>query len=160
MLAEAPTDQDWFEQLRGLPGFNEVNFWTPTLWGVRGLEPGDRFYFMLKHPIRKIGGFGLFVRYEDTPATVAWARYGEANGARSPQELVGRTRRYAGRHSTYFDAHVTDPTIGNIILSDADFLDEKDYFTPTEAGISFARTVVKQKYFPGLTVLSSDRIEL
>src|SRR5262249_31507008 len=95
-----------------------------------------------------------------TPATVAWARYGEANGARSLQELVGRTRRYAGRHSTYFDAHVTDPTIGNIILSDADFLDEKDYFTPTEAGISFARTVVKQKYFPGLTVLSSDRIEL
>jgi putative restriction endonuclease len=160
MLAVAPTDQEWFEQLRDMPGFDEVNFWTPTPWRVRGLKPDDRFYFMLKHPIRKIGGFGSFVRYEDSPASIAWARYGEANGVRSLHELVGRTRHYAGRHSTYFGVRETDPMVGNIILSDGEFFDEKDYFTAREAGISFAPTVVKQKYFPDLTVLSSGRGEL
>jgi putative restriction endonuclease len=102
----------------------------------------------------------LFVRYEDTPASVAWARYGEANGVRSLHELVGRTRHYAGRHSTDFDVRETEPMVGNIILSDGQFFDKKDYFTAEDAAISFPRTVVKQKYFPDLTVLSSGRGEL
>ena len=51
------------------------------------------------------------------------------------------------------------PTIGNIILSDAEFFDEKNYFTATAAGISFAPTVAKQKYFPDLTDLSSERVD-
>ena len=37
-----------------------VNFWTPTPWGVKGLRKGDRLYFMLKAPVRKIGGYGIF----------------------------------------------------------------------------------------------------
>ena len=76
MLAIAPTDLDWFQQLRQYPVAGTINFWTPTPWGVKQLKPGHLFYFLLKSPIRKVGGWGTFVAYEDLPASDAWNRYG------------------------------------------------------------------------------------
>ena len=74
MFAIAPTDLDWFYFLREEPTGRFINFWTPTPWGVRRMGQGDRLYFMLKAPIRKIGGFGLFARYEEMSASEAWGR--------------------------------------------------------------------------------------
>ena len=65
MFAIAPTDLDWFERIRTGPIGKTVNFWTPTPWEVKGFREGDRLYFMLKSPVRKIGGYGSFVRYLD-----------------------------------------------------------------------------------------------
>ena len=62
MFAIAPTDLDWFERIRTGPIGKTVNFWTPTPWEVKGFREGDRLYFMLKSPVRKIGGYGSFVR--------------------------------------------------------------------------------------------------
>jgi len=56
MIAIANTDLDWFELLSTEPPAPEINFWTPTGWNVGKLEKGDRLYFLLKAPIRKIGG--------------------------------------------------------------------------------------------------------
>ena len=66
MFAIAPTDLNWFQQLRteGVHG-NVINFWTPTPWNISRLKKGDKLYFMLKSPIRKIGGFGKFVEYKN-----------------------------------------------------------------------------------------------
>ena len=56
MFAVSPTDKNWFDFLKysGLNSF--VNFWTPTPWNIKQLNVGNRLYFMLKSPIRKIGG--------------------------------------------------------------------------------------------------------
>ena len=66
MFAISPTDLNWFQQLRteGLQG-NVINFWTPTPWNISRLKSGDNLYFMLKSPIRKIGGYGKFVEYKN-----------------------------------------------------------------------------------------------
>lgn len=155
MLAIAPTDQDWFDLLRERPGFRLVNFWTPTPWGVRGLRGGDRLYFMLKAPVRKIGGFGYFERYEDSTASGSWRAFGESNGVASLEELLVRTRYYAARHSVHFDT-VPDPTIGNIVLRDPVFFDPEAWFTAEAAGVAFAPTVVKLKYFPNLIQIGPE----
>ena len=65
MFAISPTDLNWFQQLRteGLQG-NVINFWTPTPWNITRLKSGDNLYFMLKSPIRKIGGYGKLVEYK------------------------------------------------------------------------------------------------
>ena len=73
-FAIAPTDLNWFERLRSGPAVAALNFWTPTPWNVAGLKPGDRLYFMLKSPIRKIGGYGVFVRYSEMTASDAGRR--------------------------------------------------------------------------------------
>ena len=74
MFAIAPTDLDWFERIRTGPIGGIVNFWTPTPWEVKGIPDGARLYFMLKSPIRKIGGYGSFVRYADATASEASRR--------------------------------------------------------------------------------------
>jgi putative restriction endonuclease len=63
MFAVALTDNRLLENLRTTAIGAVVNFWTPTPWNVRGLQPDDRLYFLLKSPIRKIAGHGEFRRY-------------------------------------------------------------------------------------------------
>ena len=89
MFAIAPTDINWFEQLRsnGLNG-NVVNFWTPTPWNIKNLKKGDKLYFMLKSPIRKIGGFGKFLQYKNMTTSAAWSIYGRDNGVENLTQLI------------------------------------------------------------------------
>ena len=103
---------------------------------------------MLKAPIRKIGGFGLFVRYENLLPSEAWERFGTDNGVRSLKELVTRTAHYAQRRSIS-----PDQKIGCTLLKDCRFLDDRDFVDHENYGIQFPRQVVKLKYFS-----QSDRI--
>jgi putative restriction endonuclease len=146
MFAIAPTDIGWFERMRSGPIGRVVNFWTPTPWGVKGLHPGDRLYFMLKSPIRKIGGYGEFVRYVDMTASNAWASFGLGNGVDSREELVAKIERFAEKRSKTFVATV-DPLIGCIELSDIVTFDDERFVVPEECGHSFPKEVVKLKYF-------------
>jgi hypothetical protein len=150
MIAIAPTHQAWFNQLRTHPHGKIVNFWTPTAWNVRKLKPGDLFYFLLKAPIRKIGGFGHFVGYENMPSSQAWRRFGLDNGAFSFEELTKRTaelyEKNTGRRRSS-----PDPEIGCILLSSPVFAPEAEWIAPDAAGLSFPKQVVKLKYFPKLT---------
>jgi putative restriction endonuclease len=154
MFAIAATDNDWFASLQQSPPPRIVNFWTPTQWGVRRLPPGARLFFMLKSPIRLIGGYGTFVRYLDRSASSAWEAYGLGNGVASKDELVAKVSAFALKHSANF-VPSPDPTIGCIELRDVVTLDVDDYIDPLDYGVSFPSQVVKLKYFDGPDLLGS-----
>lgn len=146
MIAIAPTDLDWFELLSGGLPTSDVNFWTPTPWNISRLGQGERFYFLLKAPYRKVGGYGHFRYYENMSAKEAWNRYGKGNGVNDLAELVARTAKYADRHSATF-VPSENPEIGCIILERPVFFEERAFFKPEDYGKPFPRQVVRLKYF-------------
>ncbi len=152
MIAIAPTDLEWFTQLRSITPPGLVNFWTPTPWNVRRLAPGDHLYFLLKSPIRKIGGYGVFSHYENLSVEQAWQRYGLGNGVQSLEGLVLRTASYVEQR-TDRDSVKADTEIGCILLSKVIFLDDADFFAPESRDLIFPRQVVKLKYFDTPAVL-------
>src|SRR5271156_6070937 len=93
-LVIAVTDGDWFETLRGQPNLSEVNFWAPSAANFRALEPGELFLFKLHAPRNVIVGGGIFAYATALPCSLAWAAFGEANGARSAQQMRARIARY------------------------------------------------------------------
>lgn len=143
--AAAPITRDWLEHLKEQP-LTEVNFWTPTPWNVRRLQAGDTFYFLLKAPIRKIGGYGRFIRYENLTPRDAWDKYGKGNGVTTVEDLISKVGRIAGRRSKLFKSD-NDYKIGCIVLNDPVFFDEEDYIAVGKMGMSFPAKVVKHKYF-------------
>ena len=146
MFAVAPTDLDWFQQLRseGVKG-EVINFWTPTPWNISRLQANDKLYFMLKSPIRKIGGYGTFVEYKNMKASDAWRVYGRDNGVENLSELISRTDGYKSKNTK--KELTIDPEIGCILLKDPEFYDDNNFKTDEEEGISFPKQVVKLKYF-------------
>lgn len=158
MIAIAPTDSDWFEQLRDDSTLKVVNFWTPTPWNVRQLDPGDRFYFMRKAPIRMIGGYGHFLQYENMTAEEAWSALGVGNGVESLDELIDRASDYAKNRSEAFEP-TRDPTIGCIVLRDPVFFEDEDHIDLDGREISFPAQVVKHKYFPEIDALDQSDAE-
>ena len=146
MDAIGKTDLDWFEKLRGLdPTPARVNFWTPTPWTLAKIGPGSRWYFMLKAPVRKIGGVGTVESYEIMPISEAWERFGTGNGVASLDELRDRTRKYAERRAT--ERIGDDYEIGCIILTECEFWDEADYLEPErDLGTPMPDQVVTFKY--------------
>jgi len=112
------------------------------------MQPGDRLYFLLKSPVRKIGGFGHFVSYENRLATDAWNKFGRGNGVRDREELVNRLTGFAQKRSASYTP-TDDPTIGCIALDRTVFLEGDDLVEPSDVGIDFAPEVVKIKYFDG-----------
>ena len=146
MFAVAPTDLDWFQQLRtdGVKG-DVINFWTPTPWNISRLHPNDKLFFMLKSPIRKIGGFGKFVEYKNMRASEAWAKYGRDNGVENLSQLISRTDKYKAKNTK--NNLIPDPVIGCILLKDPEFYDNEDFKTDKSEGIDFPKQVVKIKYF-------------
>ena len=146
MFAVAPTDLDWFQQLRtdGVKG-DVINFWTPTPWNISRLQVNDKLYFMLKSPIRKIGGFGKFVEYKNMRASEAWRKYGRDNGVENLSQLISRTDKYKAKHAK--KNLIPDPIIGCILLKDPEFYDNDNLKTDKSEGIDFPKQVVKIKYF-------------
>src|SRR6202051_1600173 len=118
-LVVAVTDGDWFEMLRTQSNLSEVNFWAPSAANFRALQPGEMFLFKLHAPRNVIVGGGIFAYANALPCSLAWAAFGEANGARSAQEMRRRIARY----------RCTDPTarsdfpIGCRILTQGSRLD-------------------------------------
>ena len=144
MFAIAPTDLDWFRFLKNNKINKHVNFWTPTPWGIKKMTTGSRLYFMLKAPIRKLGGHGTFVLYEEINEETAWKKYGLGNGCYALKDMSSRLSAYRRRHSVMPNEY---RRIGCIILNDVTYWNEKDYKTPEEYGVSFPNQVVKLKYF-------------
>ena len=145
MFAVSPTDLEWFENIRNLDSGDVVNFWTPTSWNLQGLKEGHKFYFMLKSPVRKIGGYGTFSKYLNMSSDDAWKRYGLANGVSSQQELVGKIDLYAKKRSKEIISS-EERAIGCIELKDVVTLDENEFLDPSEFGCNFSNYIVKVKY--------------
>ena len=93
-LVIAVTDGDWFEKLRRQPDLGEVNFWAPSAANFRALQPGELFLFKLRGRHNVIGGGGIFTYANTLPCSLAWEAFGEANGARSAQEMRALIAKY------------------------------------------------------------------
>ncbi len=122
-LVVAVTDNDWFEMLRRQPNLNEVNFWAPSATNFRALQPGELFLFKLHAPLNVIVGGGIFAYANALPCSLAWAAFGEANGARSAQEMRARIARY--RRTDPNDR--SDFPIGCRILTQPFFFEESNW---------------------------------
>lgn len=146
MFAISPTDLNWFEFLRESSFNNEINFWTPTPWNITGLAAKDKFYFMLKSPIRKIGGVGDFREYVNLSPSEAWSRFGKKNGCNSREELVQRLDKYKAKRSTNSQGGISGQ-IGCIVLDNVEFWDVESYIDSEDLRIDFSPNIVKIKYF-------------
>ena len=122
-LVIAVTDSDWFEMLRQQPDLGEVNFWAPSAANFRALQPGELFLFKLHAPRNVIVGGGIFAYANVLPCSLAWGAFGEANGARSAQEMRTRIARY--RRMDPIDR--SDFEIGCRILTQPFFFEERDW---------------------------------
>ena len=122
-LVVAVTDSDWFGALGHRPDLAEVNFWAPSAATFRALRPGELFLFKLHAPRNFIVGGGVFAYANALPCSLAWAAFGDANGAASAQDMRTRIARY--RRANPADRE--DFTIGCRILTQPFFLDEVDW---------------------------------
>jgi len=121
-LVVAVTDDDWFEMLRR-SNPNEVNFWAPSAATFRALQPGEMFLFKLHAPRNAIVGGGIFAYANTLPCSLAWAAFGEANGARSAHEMRTRIAHY--RRTDPNDR--SDFAVGCRILTQPFFFEEPDW---------------------------------
>ena len=122
-LVIAVTDGDWFERLRRQPDLGEVNFWAPSAANFRALQSGELFLFKLRKPHNVIVGGGIFAYANKLPCSLAWEAFGEANGARSAQEMRAHIAKY--RRADPNDR--SDFPIGCRILTQPFFFDESDW---------------------------------
>ena len=146
MFAVAPTDINWFSQLRqeGIHG-ELANFWTPTPWNITKLSLGDKLCFMLKSPIRKIGGYGHFYSYQNMKASLAWEKFGRDNGVENLSQLIKRTNNYVSKNTD--NTITSNPEIGCILLDKLEFFSDDEFKEDKELNFSFPAQVVKIKYF-------------
>jgi len=122
-LVVAVTDDDWFEMLRNHPDTDEVNFWAPSGTNFRALQPGELLLFKLHSPRNYIVGGGVFAHANNMQCSLAWAAFGQSNGARSAEEMRARIARY--RRADPKDR--SDFVVGCRILTQPFFFDEHQW---------------------------------
>jgi len=72
-----------------------LNFWKPSSQlGFKVLQWGEPFLFKLHAPRNFIVGGGFFTKFLRLPVSLAWETFGEANGARSLDEVRIRIAKY------------------------------------------------------------------
>ena len=86
-------------------------------------SPARLFLFKLHAPRNVIVGGGIFAYANALPCSLAWEAFGEANGARSAQEMRARIARY--RRTDPSDR--SDFEIGCRILTQPFFFEEADW---------------------------------
>ena len=139
-LVVAVTDKNWFDHLRTIPDLSEANFWAPGAAAFRALQAGELFLFKLHSPLNFIVGGGVFAYANSVPCSLAWEAFGEANGARSLNEMRQRIAKY--RRASSEDR--TDFQIGCRILTQPFFFGEADWIpVPT----SWAPNIVTFKTY-------------
>jgi len=139
-LVVAVTDGNWFEALRWRTDLSEVNFWAPSGRSFGALAAGEFFLFKLHAPRNFVVGGGIFAHASIMPWSLAWEAFGEANGARTAQEMRARIAHY--RQSEPDDR--SDFQIGCRILTQPFFFDERDWI-PVPS--SWSRNIVSFKTY-------------
>jgi putative restriction endonuclease len=118
------TDYDWFRLHASKSIVEEVNFWKPSSQlGFNVLQWGEPFLFKLHAPRNFIVGGGFFTKFLRLPMSLAWETFGEANGARSLEEVRLRIAKYRKQPIGPTD----DPVIGCILLEEPFFFEEADW---------------------------------
>jgi len=163
MFAISTTDDNWFKFLKQNNFNSYVNFWNPTPWNIKKMKLGERWYFLLKSPIRAIAGFGEFYKYENLTAFEAWKLYGHKNGTVDLSEFINVIQIYIDKHSDKLSGIKIDINtykIGCIILNNCQFWDSDEYKVPEHYQISFKKQIVKYKYFTQYDPFKIDEEEL
>lgn len=124
------TDFDWFSLHASKEFVEEVNFWRPSPQAnFKVLQRGEPFLFKLHAPRNYIVGGGFFLRFLPLPLSLAWAAFGEGNGARNLEEVRLRISKY--RRQPIRPAE--DPVIGCTLLGEPFFFKESDWIpSPTD----------------------------
>lgn len=121
------TDNNWFHFLNAKAPIDEVNFWrpsTPTPYR-KDFFPGMPFLFKLHAPDDYIVGGAFFLKFLPLPISLAWAAFGEANGAGSLEDLrvmIGKRARLQQGKDQY---------IGCNLLSEPFFF-PRDHWIPSQ----------------------------
>jgi putative restriction endonuclease len=123
------TDRDWFDYLAARSDVSEVNFWRPGGRNFRAIQPGEPFFFRLKSPVNRVGGFGLFARAAILPAWRAWEVFDEANGVAAEAAFYIKLSRLAHR-----DIGPSDP-VGCVAVADCTFF-APDAWLPLPPGFN------------------------
>lgn len=144
------TDPGWWSFLQPRPELREVNFWRPGGRRFSALSPGEPFFFRLKSPINRIGGFGLFARYASLPVWRAWEVFGQANGTRDEPELLDRLARLARRQVRLSDS------IGCVAVTDCTFF-EPDAWLDVPLSFKPQNCPARSSTSSGLTVVVSGQ---
>jgi putative restriction endonuclease len=155
LIAVSIVGKRWIEFVRAR-SLREVNFWTPTPWNVRALNPGDKLYFLLKAADskvagsedrrRKVAGYGHYSYYENLTIREAWQRFGVGNGVDDIEEFCAVRNHFPFPKAR--DAGPTeDSVIGCIVLDEVVSWAEQDYLVLEDYGLSFPRQIVRIKYF-------------
>lgn len=135
------TDYEWFRELAGTPGIEEVNFWQPGgNRPFRLLSEGELFLFKLHSPRNYIVGGGILAHTTIIQVSQAWESFQEKNGAHSLEEMRSRIEKY--RRTA--PAPSEDYSIGSIILTQPFFLKESDWIP---APPSFHLNIVQGKTY-------------
>lgn len=133
------TDYSWFTFLASKSRIEEVNFWRPSAQtSFKALQPGELFLFKLHSPNNFIVGGGFFIRFLQTPLSLAWRAFGEANGVGSLQAL----REHIGVYLENGIPVGDDPIIGCILLGECFFF-RKEEWIPSPA--DFSSNIVQGK---------------
>jgi len=104
------TDYDWFKLHASKPEVDEVNFWRPSSrLGFNVLKWGEPFLFKLHAPRNFIVGGGFFTKFLRLPVSLAWDAFGDANGARTLDEVRVRIGKYRAKPI----GESEDPVIGH-----------------------------------------------
>jgi putative restriction endonuclease len=134
------TDYDWFKLHSSKPVVEDVNFWKPSSQlGFRVLQWGEPFLFKLHAPRNFIVGGGFFTKFLKLPVSLAWQTFGEANGARSLEEVRIRIAKYRKQPI----GPTEDPVIGCILLEEPFFFAEADWIpipSDFKAGIQMGKS--------------------
>ncbi|HRI48282.1 MAG TPA: hypothetical protein PK559_14335 [Ignavibacteriaceae bacterium] len=142
MYTIAITNQNWFDFLSDKDLTEEVNFWTPTLWNPK-IDPGSKWFFMLKSPIRKISGYGIYREYTELSITNTWEKYGEKNGSANMESLVSMLSEHIDPKN--YNTH----KIGSILLTDVVYYDKQNFILPETYNIDFPSAIMKYKKYDG-----------
>ena len=115
---------------RSLDSLEDANFWPSSPQAsFKALQPGELFLFKLHAPRNFIVGGGFFTRFLPLPLSLAWAAFGEANGARSLEEV--RTR--IGKYRKHPIGPTEDPHIGCILLGEPFFFEDSEWILKSGA---------------------------
>ena len=94
------TDNSWYENLASVKP-DEVNFWQPSGRNTfRAINQYEPFLFKLHSPHNFIVGGGYFVSHSILPLSLAWASFGEKNGAPDEETCRLRVKKYRSHSST------------------------------------------------------------
>lgn len=123
----APTDHDWYRFLFARPELSEVNFWRPGPQKFAAVRRGEPFFFKLKAPYNKIGGFGLVSGFVPLPLWEAWDVFGKANGAANEFDLL-RSIDVLGPTAAL--GHGLNRVIGCVAVNEPVFFEPDEWVAP------------------------------